>query len=385
MKYQKITYVWFYLFIVIFTIFSILCLNQKNHLASELKRKFSDIDLQQINYLQVTPLFESYIIPQPSYLLSAHSSTFEVLKNGSLIAFWFAGSHEGKPDVNIWQSYFRNGKWSKATAIITRKSMMNDTRMFVKKLGNPVVYKAVNNTLHLFVVSVSLGGWSGSSINQMVSKDNGNTWGMAQKIYLSPFFNISTLVRTKAVSLEDGGFYLPVYHEFMRKYPELLYFDENGNFIYQQRINDINHLLQPSIVEVSSESAFVYYRNHSTIDSRMLMQATLDGGKSFGRVTPTDIFNQDSSMATINLGNGQLLMVRNIEGRSKLVLSISSNGVIWHDIVNLEDTKNGEFSYPSIQIHDGVVDILYTWQRKYIKHVRFNIAWLKKQKNYSGK
>ena len=35
-----------------------------------------------------------------------------------------------------------------------------------------------------------------------------------------------------------------------------------------------------------------------------------------------------------------------------------------------------EFSYPSIQINEDVVDIMYTNDRKDIKHVRFNREWL---------
>ncbi|HCY38609.1 MAG TPA: hypothetical protein DHV02_01975, partial [Neisseriales bacterium] len=37
-------------------------------------------------------MFESQIIPQPSYLPAAHSSSFTMMPNGDLLAFWFAGT-----------------------------------------------------------------------------------------------------------------------------------------------------------------------------------------------------------------------------------------------------------------------------------------------------
>lgn len=355
-------------------IISVLCLKQ-NILYTNVR--FVMQPKLNANKLVPKSIFESFLIPQPSYLMSAHSATLEILPDGSLVALWFAGSHEGKPDVKIWQAYFRNESWGFTTAVVSPEGLMSDTRMLIKKVGNPVIYKAANNLLHLFVVSVSIGGWSGSSINHLISKDNGKTWFMAKKIMLSPFFNISTLIRSKAIGLSDGGFYLPVYHELICNYPELLYFNANGDFIKQYRINNTNHLIQPSVLVISPESAYVYFRNHTVAESVMFMQQTDDGGVTWGKILATNITNQDSSLATVNLSDGNLLMVRNLNGRNKLVLSVSSNGYIWRDIYYLEKVNSeAEFSYPSIQVHDGVVDIVYTWQRKYIKHVRFNLAWL---------
>ena len=66
----------------------------------------------------VAAVFESQIIPQPAYLPAAHSSSFTMLPNGDLLAFWFAGTKEGSPDVKIWRSTYHNGKWSMATALV---------------------------------------------------------------------------------------------------------------------------------------------------------------------------------------------------------------------------------------------------------------------------
>lgn len=323
------------------------------------------------------PVFESYLIPQPDFLIASHSATFDVLENGDLLAFWFAGSHEGKPDVKIWSARFSNNHWNNATIAISSQMLSKQLFQYVHKIGNPVVYKAANGILHLFVVSVGVvGGWSVSNIDQLQSKDNGLTWGKVQKLTLTPLLNISTLARTRAITLENGGFYLPVYHEMLYTYPELLRFDGHGNFVQTIRMTSKRDMLQPAIVPTTRTLGYSFMRNKGIHDTVLYMQYSKDGGMSWSRPKATNVSNRDSSIAVILLNNGKLLMVRNPLDRSQLVLSISDDGLIWHDIVILENTLDMEYSYPSIQSHNELIDILYTYDRKKIKHVRFNQAWL---------
>lgn len=334
-------------------------------------------------FLREAPFFESQLIPQPKFLLSSHSSTFEVLPNGHLLALWFAGSHEGKPDVKIWQSEFdpATNVWTMAKPIVSPASLSRDTNSYIKKVGNPLLYRSLNGDLHLFVVSVTIGGWSGSSLNHLISKDNGQNWMPAQKLLLSPFFNLSTLARTRPVTLVDGGFYVPVYHELINKYPELIQFDANGNFIRQIRISSQNYMLQPAVVALSSTNAAVFLRNGAYTDNILYMQTTNDGGVNWSMPKATNLHNHDSSLVVIPIWGNKLLMVHNnIEQRTHLMLSISDDGGYnWKNIAYLENTEGKEFSYPSIQIHNGIIDVLYTWNRQLIKHVRFNLAWLVQQ------
>lgn len=326
------------------------------------------------------PIFESAIIPQPKFLLSAHSATIERLSNGDLIALWFAGSHEGKPDVKIWQSTYANGDWSMAHVAVSPAMLAQAEKLYIRKVGNPVVYARPGGVLDLFVVSVSVGGWSGSGINHLVSYNNGESWRVLGRIKLSPFFNISTLVRTTAVGLSDGGFYLPVYYEVAYTYPELLRFDKNGNFIETIRVNTNKHLLQPSLLTVSNKIGYIYLRHGGgSNEDKLFMQTTHDAGASWGKLIPTNLTNNDSSLVVARLTPKLFLMVHNVgKDRSKLVLSISSDGITWNNMFYLEYNEGyaHEFSYPAIVVTGDTVDIVYTWERKFIKHVRFNQAWL---------
>lgn len=330
-------------------------------------------------------LFESAIIPQPLYLPAAHSSSFTMLANDDLLAFWFAGTKEGQPDVKIWHSTYHNGKWDMATSLVDPQMIAKANHRYVIKVGNPVIYRAANGVLHLFVVSVSIGGWSGSALNHLQSQDNGLHWTSPERIVISPFFNISTLVRTSAVGLSDGGFYLPVYHEFIRKYPELLRFDADGNFIQQIRITNKNKMLQPSLVPVGSLNAWTFFRNSANdSESRVLYTSqTTDGGMHWSDPEPTNLTNPDASIAAVSLNDGRMLMVYNDISRAHLWLAISYNGTEWHPIYQLEDKPGEEFSYPSIQVNGNLIDILYTNNRQNIKHVRFNRNWLNEEINHA--
>jgi predicted neuraminidase len=55
---------------------------------------------------------------------------------------------------------------------------------------------------------------------------------------------------------------------------------------------------------------------------------------------------------------------------------VSRDGLNWRPVYNLENQRGKEFSYPSLQINEGMIDIMYTDDRKDIKHVRFNREWL---------
>ena len=325
-----------------------------------------------------SPLFESQIIPQPSYLPAAHSSSFTMMPNGDLLAFWFAGTKEGKPDVKIWYSVYHDNKWQMAKYLVTPEMIAKANHRYVIKVGNPVIYRAQSGELHLFVVSVSIGGWSGSALNHLVSNDDGKTWSQPERIVISPFFNISTLVRTSAVGLSDGGFYLPVYHEFIRKYPELLRFNANGEFVEQIRITAKNHMLQPSVMPTGINTALAYFRNSARLgESRELFASfTKNGGKSWAIPSATNLSNPDSSLVAANLADGRYLMVYNDIDRSHLWLGLSIDGLHWKPIYEIENTPDDEFSYPSIQVNQKYVDILYTNNRKNIKHVRFNREWI---------
>lgn len=92
----------------------------------------------------------------------------------------------------------------------------------------------------------------------------------------------------------------------------------------------------------------------------------------------TELPNPNSGTDAVTLANGSHLLVYNhtSKGRSPLNVSVSEDGRTWQAALVLEN-QPGEYSYPGvIQSSDGMVHIIYTWNRKRIKHVEVNPAKL---------
>lgn len=311
---------------------------------------------------------------------SAHSASITRLKNGERVAYWFAGSREGARDVKVFSARYANGTWSQPRPVASPLQTMRDEWRFVRKVGNPVAVEDQSGRLHLFYVSVSLGGWATSQINQMTSHDGGHTFGPAKLIVSSPFLNISTLIRTPAVQRADGGFDLPAYHEIAKKFPELLRFSASGEFIEKIRLHAKTRALQPAIVATSEHNAIALQRDGGP-DARIVFQQSSDGGTTWDAPQNLDLVNPNSAVALARFDDGELLLAYNPNpgSRSELALATSIDGKNWIKRRSIEQVNDGsaaEFSYPSLLIEGQTVDLVYTWHRRHIRHVRFNRNWL---------
>ena len=110
-----------------------------------------------------------------------------------------------------------------------------------------------------------------------------------------------------------------------------------------------------------------------------------DDGKTWGRMSLTDLPNPNSGIDALTLADGRHLLVYNHSGlilgkwgglRSPLNVALSSDGKQWQAALVLEN-EPGEFSYPAvIQTAERLVHITYTWKRKSIKHVVLDPAKL---------
>lgn len=321
---------------------------------------------------------------------SMHSATLAKLEGDKLIAMWFAGSGEGKGDVEIYGSIYnpKNNLWSTPKSYLNRQKVGQDSRQFLKKLGNPVLYRSTSGDIHLFVVGVTFGGWATSKIYHYISKDNAQSFEYKQLLNLSPFMNLSYLVRSQPVGLEDGGFYLPVYHELATKYPVIVRFDKNGEMMYSQKITHEKGQLQPSIVALDSKNCLAVFRNY--YDKAMKMQRCSNGGLQWQEPVDSNIINEGNSIAIFKIKD-QIFLVHNTrdatpqESRGTLVLSALKNSQ-WKKITTLdiakgvrEAGKSVEVSYPTALVSGEFVDIVYTYNRTHIAHIRLNYKWIENQ------
>jgi predicted neuraminidase len=358
--------------------------------------------------------------------ISTHAASLVELGDGRIRAFWFAGSREGAQDVEIRSAVFDPAKdsWSPEHSIANREGTQRALLRYVKKIGNPVAQRAPDGKLWLYYVTVSLGGWAGSSITAITSTDDGATWGPARRLITSPFINISTLIKGTPFLYSDGTMGLPEYHEFIGKFGELLRIDGSGKIITKQRLSSGKSTLQPVVLITSPQQALVLMRRSGNSPKRVISTRTDDAGQHWSTPIPTTLANPDAAISGVVLPDGKMLVVlNNIEdGRDALSLVVSADGgATWKKVYQLEDQRGQptdpvhfgqiaaglakatdagitdpgayaksaqrnkcagqhcdyEFSYPYlIQARNGDFDLVYTWNRSFIKHVRFNRAWL---------
>lgn len=311
---------------------------------------------------------------------SAHAATLAQLPDGRLAAAWFAGSREGAEDVAVWFSVQGRDGWSRPRPIASRETTAGGTFAYLRKVGNPVLY-AEGSWLHLWYVSVAVGGWAGSSINHSVSTDGGTTWSKPTKLQTSPFANISTLVRTPPVPLADGGLGLPVYHEFIAKHGEWLRLAPTGQIVDKVRMTHDVRTLQPAVVALDEQHALALLRDAGPGPGRVQVSTTANGGLLWQGGEALPVPNPNSSVALLRLKSGRLLLAGNPpDGREAMLLWLSADeGKTWQPTRTVESAPDGgaEFSYPAMLLgRDGRIHLAYTWRRQGIKHAAFSEAWL---------
>jgi predicted neuraminidase len=333
------------------------------------------------------PLYRTQLLPNSS-AASVHSAAAAEISGGRLRAFWYGGSREGAADVSIYTSVYSPlaAAWSAERVVVTREFAQRHLRRHIRKLGNPVVGRDSRGRLCLYFVSVSVGGWAGSAINLMVSEDEGETWSPPRRLIASPFFNISTLVKGAPLLFSDGTVGLPVYHELLGKFGELLRLDAEGRAVGKTRLSWGQSSLQPVIVPRSDKEAVGFMRYAGDPPNRILMVRTADGGVHWSPPARTALPNPNAAIASVLLADGPLLLAFNNaeENREDLSLALSTDfGNTWRIAHRFEGDPRSpqapvpEYSYPWImQDRAGDIHVLYTWGRSRIKHVRFNRAWL---------
>ena len=272
--------------------------------------------------------------------------------------------------------------------MIDRLRAQQDLSRYIAKLGNPVPARMTNGQMQLFFVTVSIGGWAGSSISTVISDDEGLTWGPAKRLITSPFINLSTLVKSPTIQFSDGRLGLPAYHEWIGRFGEFLRLDAD-KVIDKRRMSSGRGAIQPVVFVADEQLASAFFRQtrSSSQIKQIPVSQTQNAGQSWSVGQDLEIPNPNSAIAALTLNNGVRLMVlNNIEsGRHRLVMLMSqSQSNIWNVVQVLEDDEalphdqRKEYSYPYLITADGSdAHLVYTWHRKKILHQYFSSAWIK--------
>ncbi len=331
-----------------------------------------------------SPDFQWHMIDRPEGVLEVHAASLVRLPKNELLCVFFGGSSECAVDVKLYQSRFRDGAWQPAKLLIAPEDVGRAENRYTRRVGNTTMFRDPRGRIHLFFVSVGFGGWAGSSINRMISTDDGETWSPPTRLITSPFFNMSTLVRHPGILLECGGFLLPLYFELTNKFPEILQFDADGCFVRKIRMDGQHGSLQPCMIPLDDKRALAFLRNRCLHDGWLLFQQTQDGGETWSPPAPLEVTNIDSPVAVVRFADGLFLQAYNpTRERDRLMLAVSTEGRGWRAVGILEEkgldfqAGRDEYSYPTMLVDGDEVDVVFSSRRQGIRHIRFNRAWVK--------
>ncbi len=312
-----------------------------------------------------------------------HASTIEQTPSG-LIAAWFGGTHEKNPDVGIWVSLHRDGKWS--TPVEVANGIQSSSLRY--PCWNPVLFQPKSGPLMLFYkVGPSPREWWGMLIT---SEDEGRTWSAPQQIGDGPLGPLLGPIKNKPIQLADGSILCPSSIEIKTDEGDFwkVYFEKTTDRGKTwQVIGPINDgvkfdAIQPSILTYENGEMQVLCRSRQHVITQSWSD---DRGNTWSEMLPTTLPNPNAGTDAVTLQDGRQLLIYNHtirggrfpSGRDMLNLAISTDGITWRTVMTLERAE-GEFSYPAIiQAADGIVHITYTYNRRSVKYARLDPSGLK--------
>ncbi len=307
-------------------------------------------------------IVSSEFIYQPGEVVfpGCHASTIIETKKG-LLAAWFGGTAERNPDVGIWVSHNRKGRWSDPVEVangIQHKDKRYPT-------WNPVLYNTGKEILLFFKTGPSPSTWWGE---MMTSTNNGQSWSRPFRLPE----DIAGPIKNKPVLLSNGELLCPssTEHDGWRLHMEFT--SDNGRT--WERTPPLNEkttgAIQPSVL--FHPGGILQLVCRSTVKT-ILTARSEDNGRTWSELVSSGLPNPNSGIDAVTLKDGRHLMVYNhlSSGRNTLNVAVSADGVNWKACCVLEnDRERNEYSYPAvIQAANGLVHITYTWQRKLIRHV----------------
>lgn len=302
-----------------------------------------------------------------------HASTIAQMPNGDLLATWFAGSAEGKPDVAVWASRKPAGsdKWTAPAPLIDEPGIAE---------GNSILFTDSKGKVYLFFVrkyDEKWAAWDKAKIFLQTSDDSGKTW-TEPRLLLD---EMGRMIRNNVIELPDGRLILPIYLD-AEPISSLIWISSDGFKTWEERTAPLSKPanLQPAVVTLGGEKLLMLCRNQG-VPGKIWEIRSDDLGKTWTKPVKTKLPNPDSGIDMIRLKSGALVLVYNNNQFYRFPLTIAlsdDDGKTWKYKKNIE-TEQKEFSYPFlVQTADGMIHLTYTADdRRIIKHAIISEEWLK--------
>ncbi|WP_031529346.1 sialidase family protein [Dyadobacter crusticola] len=294
-----------------------------------------------------------------------HASTLVRLNNGEFLIAWFGGTEEKNPDVGIWLSKGRPGKWSTPVEVA---KIREDAHW------NPVLQKTADGKVYLyFKVGKEIAHWE---TWVKTSDDNGNTWSEAYELVKGDRGGRGP-VKNKLIELSNGDWLAGSSNEVNRWEVFVDRSTDKGKTWKASPYFKIDTTeikgkgaIQPTLWESQPGSIHMLVRTTGGVIGR---SDSKDLGKTWSEIKKTSLPNPNSGIDLAKLTDGTLVLAYNPDdenwgSRSPLSLILSyDNGKNWTDKTDIATgKKEDEYSYPAIISFGDSVAVTYTYNRQKI-------------------
>ena len=296
---------------------------------------------------------------------SCHASTVLPLNDGTVLAAWFGGAHEGDNDVEIWISKRDiEGNWSTPVSVSEGDNIAH---------WNPVLYMQENGRIILYYKhGETIPDWI---TRYITSDDNGATWSAPLTLVPGDTSGGRGPVKNKCIKLKNGTVLGPASTEQNKKWIPFIDMSLDDGITWQ--FNGLMErpkykgayvgLIQPTLWE-SDEGVHCLMRSNK---GAVYRSDSYDNGLSWSKPARTRLPNNNSGIDCVKDDSGRLWLIYNPVDvnwgvRHPLSLAYSKDNGRHFTEVLVPEPGNGEFSYPAITCMDNTLYMTYTYKRKQI-------------------
>ncbi len=362
----------------------------------------------------------------PSPMIQNHAAFLHLLPDGALVCAWFGGTLEGKSDISIFASVLPEGaaQWGPPQRLSFDAARSEQ---------NPVLFTAPDGRLWLFHTAQPSGNQDECRIRMAEIRRDADPHVLtaAEGRYLD--LPRGCFVRAPVVLRDDGAWLLPIFRCVQRPGQKW-----NGSHDTAAvgvsldggqtwRLEDVGQSIgcvHMSPVDLGGGRLAAFFRRRQS--DWVYRTESRDGGRSWSAPAPSDVPNNNSSIAAIRLRDGRVAMICNpvsaaqsserraslydelgeddgrpdadpaggcvpVWGvpRAPVALCLSEDGgktfplrLVVEDgpgtclSNDSTDGRNREMSYPwLLEAPDGTLHLAYTYHRRAIKYVRLSPGW----------
>jgi len=333
------------------------------------------------------PFFATDHVFPPDGFSRPHGSSIVELKNGGLLATWFSSEVETGSDARIFGADWsaREKSWSQPRTIVPAD--------YSKSLGNTALFRDDDGIVWLFFAAVRIGGWSGSMVDYIQSRDEGKNWSEGKTLV----YHLGNLPRNLPIRVGDHAMLVPLFVDFwyeanmVGSYTALIKYRQGAILEKTYARLDDHDSIQPAVVKLPGGRILMLTRDKT--DRFIRRSYSTDGGRSWAPATMTSLPNPGAAISALYVEElGAVLLAYNHSrtGRNPLSLAVSlDGGLTFSKIADLEykpGDDQASFSYPTLlRARDGLIHIVWSHdKRSTLKHGYFNLDWLRQTMEKTG-